>query len=68
MVDRDVHVLTVLRGALLYFHGKYRHANAPQCYVSRTLPFLFYVLWSKDIICILQVQSQYEVNNLNTNN
>jgi hypothetical protein len=67
MVDRDVHVLRVLRRALLYFHGKNRHANAVQCYGSRTLPFLFYILRPKGIISILQVYYQYEVKNLNIN-
>jgi len=50
----------------LYFHGKDRHANSLQYYVSRTLTFSFYVLWPKRIIFILQGQYQYEVNNLNT--
>jgi len=51
----------------LYFHGKDRHTNALHCYVSRKLPFLFYILWLKGIICILQVQYEYEVNDLKTN-
>jgi hypothetical protein len=67
MVDRDLHVLAVLRSTLLYFCGKGHHANAPQCYVSLTLPFLFYVLWSKEIIFISQMQCRYEVDNLKNN-
>jgi hypothetical protein len=67
IVDGYVHVLTILRKALLYFRDKDRHENSLKYYVSRTLTFLFYMLWREGIICILQVHFLYEVSNLNTN-
>ena len=33
MVNRDVHMLTVLKNVLLYFHSKDRHANAPEGFI-----------------------------------
>jgi len=46
---------------LLYFEGNNGYANAPKCYVKRTLPVLLKTYLSNNVAYTYKVYSKYEI-------